>query len=117
MIGIIIIIIIIFIIMMMNIILMVIIIIVTISIFLTTNFNTYGITVPKTILLKKFVLISLACSITSTICYLVIKDIDGLNSNIINLTVIMTGFLIFSVIYFITTKLFGVNKLNIFFKN
>ena len=83
-----------------------------ICIFLTTNFNTYGINIPKNILLKKFVLISLACSITSTICYSVIKDINGLSSNIWELFILVIGFLAFLIIYFSITKLFGVNKLN-----
>ncbi len=83
-----------------------------ICIFLTTNFNTYGINIPKNILLKKFVLISLACSITSTICYSVIKDINGLSSNILELFILVAGFLAFLIIYFSITKLFGVNKLN-----
>ena len=83
-----------------------------ICIFLTTNFNTYGINIPKNILLKKFVLISLACSITSTICYSVIKDINGLSSNILELFILVVGFLAFLIIYFSITYLFGVNKLN-----
>ena len=83
-----------------------------ICIFLTTNFNTYGINIPKNILLKKFVLISLACSITSAICYAFIKDIDGLRSNIWELFILVIGFLAFLIIYFSITKLFGVNKLN-----
>ena len=83
-----------------------------ICIFLTTSFNTYGINIPKNILLKKFVLISLACSITSTICYSVIKDINGLSSNIWELFILVMGFLAFLIIYFSITKLFGVNKLN-----
>ena len=83
-----------------------------ICIFLTTKFNTYGINIPKIILLKKFVLISLACSITSTICYSVIKDINGLNSNIWELFILVIGLLAFLIIYFSITKLFGVNKLN-----
>ena len=83
-----------------------------ICIFLSANFNTYRINLPKTILLKKIVLISLACSITSTICFSVIKNIDGLNSNIWDLPILIIGFLAFSIIYFSITKLFGVNKLN-----
>ena len=76
-----------------------------ICIFLTTNFNTYGINIPKIILLKKFVLISLACSITSTICYSVIKYINGLNSNIWELFILVIGLLAFLIIYFSITKL------------
>ena len=83
-----------------------------ICIFLTANFNTFGINIPKAILLKKFVLISLACFITSTICYSVIKDMKGLNSNIWELFILVIGFLVFLIIYFSITKLFGVNKLN-----
>ena len=73
-------------------------------IFLSANFNTYKIKVPKTILLKKILLISLACLITSTICYEAIKYIDGLSSNIWNLFILVTGFLAFSIIYFSITK-------------
>ncbi len=83
-----------------------------ICIFLTTKFNTYGINIPKNILLKKFVLIALACSIASTICYSFIKDINGLSSNILELFILIIGFLAFLIIYFSITKLFGVNKLN-----
>ncbi|MDC3164210.1 murein biosynthesis integral membrane protein MurJ, partial [Prochlorococcus sp. AH-716-F13] len=83
-----------------------------ICIFLTSNFNTYGIKIPKIILLKKFVLIALACSITSTICYAVIKDINVLNPNVWELFILVMGLLAFLIIYFSITKLFGVNKLN-----
>ena len=83
-----------------------------ICIFLTTNFNTYGIKIPKIILLKKIVLISLACSITSTICYSIIKDINVLNSNFWDIFILFIGLLAFLIIYFSITKLFGVNKLN-----
>ncbi len=83
-----------------------------ICIFLTTNFITYGINIPKNILLKKFVLISLACSITSTICSSVINNINGSSSNIWELFILVIGFLAFLIIYFSITKLFGVNKLN-----
>ncbi len=86
-----------------------------ICIFLSTNLNNYKINLPKTILLKKIVLISLACLITSIICYSAIKDINGLNSNILNLVILIIGFLIFSIIYLLITKFFGVNKLNILF--
>ncbi|MDC3073241.1 murein biosynthesis integral membrane protein MurJ [Prochlorococcus sp. AH-716-O13] len=87
-----------------------------ICIFLTTNFNTFGINIPKTILLKKFVLISLACFITSTICYSLIKDINGLNSNIWELFILVAVLLAFLIIYFSITKLFGVNRLNLHIK-
>ena len=82
-----------------------------ICIFLSANFNHYRINLPKIILLKKIVLISLACSITSTFCFSVIKNIDGLKSNIWDLFILVIGFLVFSIIYFFITKLFGVNKL------
>ncbi len=85
-----------------------------ICIFLSSNLNKYKINLPKIILLKKIVNISLASLVTSIICYSVIKDINGLNSNIINLVTLVIGFFIFSIIYFSTTRLFGVNKLNIF---
>ncbi len=87
-----------------------------ICILLTTNFNTFGINIPKTILLKKFVLISLACFITSTICYSLIKDINGLNSNIWELFILVAVLLGFLIIYFSITKLFGVNRLNLHIK-
>ena len=87
-----------------------------ICIFLTANFNTFGINIPKTILLKKFVLISLACLITSTICYSLIKDINGLNSNIWELFTLLAVLLAFLIIYFSITKLFGVNKFNLLIK-
>ena len=85
-----------------------------ICIFLSANLKKYRINLPKIILFKKIINISLACLITSTACFLFIKDIDGLNSNIMNLVILIVGFLIFSIIYFFTTKLFGVNKLKIF---
>ncbi len=86
-----------------------------ICIFLTANLKNFKIKLPKAKLLKKIFFISLASLITSIICFSVIKDIDTLNSNILNLIILILGFLIFSIIYFLTTKLFGVNKLNILF--
>ena len=86
-----------------------------ICIFLSTNLKNYKINLPKTILFRKIVLNSLACLITSMICYSLIKHIDKLNTNIINLILLLSGFFLFSIIYFLTTKLFGVNKFNILF--
>ena len=43
---------------------------------------------------------------------LVIKDINGLKSNIWELFILVIGLLAFLIIYFSITKLFGVNKLN-----
>ena len=90
---------------------------VIICIFLSCSFDKYKINLPKTVLLKKIVLISLASLISSSLCYSFIKYIDGHNSNILNLATLLLGFLIFSIIYFITTKFFGVNKLNNVFKS
>ena len=84
-----------------------------ICILLSSNFNNYKINIPKTILLKKIALITLACAISSRICSLVIKNIDGLNSTIGDLLILVMGFLAFSIIYFSLTKLFRVNKLNL----
>ncbi len=87
-----------------------------ICIFLSSSLKNYKINLPIIILIKKIVLILLACLITITICYSFIKDIDGLNSDIINLAILIIGFLIFSIIYFLTTKLFGVNKFKFLIK-
>ena len=84
-----------------------------ICIFLSTNLSNYKINLPKLILLKKIILISLACSITSFICFSAIKNIDVYTSDVLNLAQLIIGFMIFSIIYFFTTKLLGVNKLNI----
>ena len=84
-----------------------------ICILLTLNFRVYKINLPKTILLKKIFLISIASSITSSICYLGIKALNELNLDIWNLLILILGFLAFSLIYFSLTKLFGVNKLKI----
>ncbi len=81
--------------------------------FLTVSLNNYKINLPKTILFKKIILIALACFISSTLCYIFIKNINGYNSNILNLIILIIGFLIFSIIYFLITKLFRVNKLNL----
>ena len=87
-----------------------------ICILLTLNFKNYKINLPKTNLLKKILLIALACSITSTISYNLMKNINEFNSNIWNLFILILGFLAFSIIYYLITKLFKVNKLNIFYK-
>ena len=87
-----------------------------ISIFLSTNLKNNKINLPQIVLLKKIILISLASLITSIICYSVIKDIDSMPSNGTNSVILIGGFLIFSMIYFLTTKIFGVNKLNILLK-
>ena len=88
-----------------------------ICVLLSLNLNKNKIYLPKKTLLKKIALILLACSLTSIICYSIIRDINGLNANIQNLAILITGFLIFSLIYFLLTKLFGVNKLNILSEN
>ena len=85
-------------------------------IFLSINFKSYNIILPRIILLKKILFISIASLITSTISYFLIKILNGFNSNIWNLAILIIGLLIFSIIYFVTTKLFGVNKLNILFR-
>ena len=48
----------------------------------------------------------------SQICAAVINYINGLNSNIWELFILVIGLLAFLIIYFSITKLFGVNKLN-----
>ena len=85
-------------------------------VFLSSKLNKYKINLPKTNLIKKIVLILLASLITSTIFYLIIKDFDGLSSKIWDLFILIIGFLAFSIIYFLITKLFGVNKLNLSIK-
>ena len=84
-----------------------------ICVFLSGSLDKYKINLPKTILLKKFILISLACFISSTLCYSFIKNINGDNSNNLNFIITIIGFLIFFIIYFFITKLFGVNKYKI----
>ncbi|ABM71503.1 Uncharacterized membrane protein, putative virulence factor [Prochlorococcus marinus str. MIT 9515] len=84
-----------------------------ICIFLSANFNVYKIKISIPILLKRIFLISLACLITSTTCYAIIKDFDELNSNILSLIILIIGFLAFSIIYFSITRLLGVNKLKL----
>jgi len=87
-----------------------------ISILLSAKLNSYEINLPKTYLLKKIALISLSCSITSTICHSFTKNIFGLNSNIWVLLILVLKFIAFSLIYFYITKIFGVNKFNPSFK-
>ncbi len=87
-----------------------------ICIFLSLKFINYRINLPITILLKKIALISLACSIASTICYSISININRLDSNIWGLFILVFGFSGYSTIYFLITKLFGVNKLNLFLK-
>ncbi len=84
-----------------------------ICIFLSSNLNNHKINLPKTTLLKKFILILLASFITSSICFAVIKDIYESRSNIWGLFILVMGFLAFSILYFSITKLFGVNKFNL----
>jgi len=81
-----------------------------ICIFLSIKLNDYEINLPKTNLLKKIVLISLSCFITSTICYSLIHSINGLNSKILEFFILVLGFMTFSIIYFLITKFLGVNK-------
>ncbi len=87
-----------------------------ICILLSAKLNSYEINLPKTYLLKKIALISLSCSITTTICHSFTKNIFGLNSNIWVLLILVLKFIAFSLIYFFITKIFGVNKLNPSFK-
>ena len=87
-----------------------------ICIFLSASINRYKINLPKTFLLKKIVFISLACLISSLICYSFTKYIDLYNSNFLNFILIAIGFLIFLIMYFLTTKLFGVNQLKLLSK-
>ena len=87
-----------------------------ICIFLFSNLNNYKINLPKKTLFKKVFLNLLASLITSTICYSFIKDIYSVNSNILDLFILLISFLAFSIIYFSVTKLFGVNKLNLSIK-
>ena len=84
--------------------------------FLSRSLDKYKINLPRTILLKKFILISLACFISSTLCYSFIKNIAEQNSNNLNFIMTIIGVLIFSIIYFYITKLFGVNKYKILLK-
>ena len=88
-----------------------------VCIILSLNLKNFEINIPQYILLKKILLISIACSITSALCYSVIKNVNGLNSNIWNLFILILGSLAFLLIYFSMTKLFKVNKFNIFLKN
>ncbi len=88
-----------------------------ICVFLFNSFEKYKINLPKIVLLKKIALISLSCLISSTLCYPFIKNIEAHNSTILNLATLIMGFLIFSIIYFMITKLFGVNKLKNVFKS
>ncbi len=85
-----------------------------ICILLSLNFKNYDLNLPTTILLKKILLILTSCSITTTICYRIIKEINALNSSIWNSFILISGLLAFFIIYFSTTKLFGVNKLTLF---
>ena len=84
--------------------------------FLSGSLDKYKINLPRTILLKKFILISLACFISSTFCYSFIKNIAGQNSNNLNFIMAIIEVLIFYIIYFYITKLFGVNKYKILLK-
>ena len=83
-----------------------------ICIFLSLNLSNYGINLPKT-LLKKILLISIACSIASTICYSIIKFINRVNSNNWNLSILIFGFVAFSIIYYLITKFLKVNNFKI----
>ena len=82
-----------------------------ICILLTLNLKNYKINISKTILLKKILLISIACSISSIICYSVLEGIGRLNSNVWDLSILIVGLFAFSLIYLLLTKLFKVNKL------
>ncbi len=86
-----------------------------ICIFLFENLNNFRINLPKSTLSKKIVLTSIACLMTSILSYSVIRNINGFNKNFLDLLILSIGFLMFSIIYFLLTKLFGVNKLKFLF--
>ncbi len=87
-----------------------------ICILLSLNLKNYKINLTKIILIKNILLTSVACFITSTICSFVTQNIDELNSKNWNLLILILGFLVFTIIYFLITKLFGVNKFKFLFK-
>ena len=84
-----------------------------ICIFLSENLNNYKINLSKSILSKKIILTSIACLITSILSYSFIKIIHGFNKNFLNFLILLIGSFVFSIIYFLITKLFGINKLKI----
>jgi len=87
-----------------------------VCIFLSIRLKSYEVNLSRAHLLKNIALVFVSCSITSTICYPFIKNINGLNSNIWDLFLLILGFMTFSIIYFSITKFLGVNKLNPSFK-
>ena len=82
--------------------------------FLSINLKNHDIHLPSIILLKKILLISLSSAGTSSICFSIFKNINKFNTNLGGLFILVFGSSVFFIIYFLLTKFFKVNKLNLF---
>ena len=85
-----------------------------ICLILSLRFKVKEISLINNFLLKKILLISIACFITSTFCISLLNSLELRNENfLINALELGIGFIVFSSIYFLITKLLKVNTFKI----
>jgi len=85
-----------------------------ICLILSLRFKVKEISLINNFLLKKILLISIACFITSTFCISLLNSLELSNKNfLINALELGIGFIVFSSIYFLITKLLKVNSFKI----
>ena len=85
-----------------------------ICLILSLRFKVKEISLINNFLLKKILLISIACFITSTFCISLLNSLGLSNENfLINALELGIGFIVFSSIYFLITKLLKVNTFKI----
>ena len=85
-----------------------------ISAILLIKFQTNQITLPLKRLGKKILLIFLSCSISVIICKVIINNNSPLSGGLVNSTIhFLLGFLLYLLVYFLITKLFKVNNIEL----
>ena len=84
---------------------------------LSLKLDDQNIYLPKKLLLKKIILISLTCLITSIISSRILQSITRNNLFVNNFSSLLLGFIIFTIFYFFISKLFKVNKLKLNIKS
>ena len=87
-----------------------------VCILLSFNLQNEDINLPKLNLLKKFILMSLASFIDSTLCINILKNTHKYNSDFGEFLFLIFGSLAFFIIYFLITKYLKVNKIQIYQK-
>ena len=80
--------------------------------------NDKNINLPNFIIFKKFFLIAISCILSCLSCSLIFQNLYQINSNfIIKLFIGLIGFLSYTLIYYLITKYFKVNNLNLNLKS